>query len=157
MAEDTVWTGSSSQYKNLGAYALCGLIVITVLVVCFLFKLPALILALALLPLVYAFWKWILLKSHSYTLTTERLLTTQGIFSRTTETLELYRVKDLRTKQSFFERLVGQESVELISSDVETPDLVMEFIPANLKLQDKIRNQVEACRVKKGTRELDLE
>ena len=104
MAEETVWTGSSSQFKNLGIYLLCGFIVIVIVVVCILFKLPGWLLLLAVLPAGYAFWKWLRLKSHFYRLTTERLLTTMGMFSKTTETLELYRVKDLRTKQSFFER-----------------------------------------------------
>lgn len=157
MAEETVWTGSSSQFKNLGKYLLCALVVVVVVIVCLLFKLPAWLMALAALPAVYAFWEYLLLKSHFYRLTTERLLTTHGLFSKTTDTLELYRVKDLRTKQSVFERLVGLESVELLSSDVDSPELVMDFIPANLKLQDKIRDQVESCRVQKRTREIDLE
>ncbi|HWB58134.1 MAG TPA: PH domain-containing protein [Chthoniobacteraceae bacterium] len=157
MAEETVWTGGSSQFKNLTAYALCGILFVGIVVVCYEFQPPKLVYLLALAPLVYGFWKYLLLKSHFYRLTTERLLTTQGLFSKTTETLELYRVKDMRCKQSFFERLVGLESVELLSSDVDTPDLTMDFIPASLKLLDKIREQVESCRVQKRTREIDLE
>lgn len=157
MAEETVWMGSPSQYKNLGTYVLCGFIAIVVVTVCLMFKLPGWLLLLVILPAGYALWEYLLLKSHFYRLTTERLLTTFGMFSKTTETLELYRVKDMRTKQSFFERLTGLESVELMSSDLDTPDLVMDFIPSNLKLLDKIREQVEACRVQKRTREVDLE
>jgi uncharacterized membrane protein YdbT with pleckstrin-like domain len=157
MAEETVWTGSSSQFKNLGTYVLCGFIVLVIVVVCPMLKLPGWLLLLALLPAAYGFWHYLLLKSHFYRLTTERLLTTQGLFSKTTETLELYRVKDMCSKQSLFERMAGLESVELISSDVDTPDLVMDFIPTNLKLLDKIRDQVESCRVQKRTREIDLE
>jgi uncharacterized membrane protein YdbT with pleckstrin-like domain len=157
MAEETVWTGSTSQYKNLGTYVLCIVVALVIPIVCYLFKLPAIILLLVLVPLVYAFWKWLFLKSHSYRLTTERLLTTEGIFSKCTDTLELYRVKDIRMTQSVFERMVGMESVELLSSDLDTPELVLDFVPSSLKLQDKIREQVEACRVQKRTREVDLE
>ncbi len=157
MAEETVWTGSTSQYKNLGTYVLCGLVALVIPVVCYLFKLPAILLLLVVVPLAYAFWKWFLLRSLSYRLTTERLLTTEGVLSKTTETLELYRVKDMRTRASLFERLGGLESVELISSDIDTPDIVMDFIPKHLQLLDKIRSQVESCRVQKRTREVDLE
>jgi uncharacterized membrane protein YdbT with pleckstrin-like domain len=135
MAEETVWTGTSSQFKNLGIYLLCILIV----------------------PIPYALWKWLTLKSRVYRLTTERLLTTDGVFSKDTESMELYRVKDFRVKQSFFERLFGLESIELLSTDMETPDVVIESIPASLKLSDKIREHVEACRVQKGTRDVELE
>ena len=135
MAEETVWTGTSSQYKNLGIYLLCIFI----------------------LPIPYAFWKWLTLKSLVYKLTTERLLTTEGIFSKDTESLELYRVKDFRIKQSFFERLFGLESIELISSDIETPEVVIDYIPKSLGLGDKIRQQIETCRVAKRTRDIELE
>jgi len=135
MAEETVWTGSPSQYKNLGIYLLCIFI----------------------LPIPYALWRWVLLKSLVYKLTTERLLTTEGLFSKNTESLELYRVKDFRIKQSFFERLFGLESIELLSSDMDTPDVVMDYIPKSLGLGDKIRQQIEACRVQKQTRDLELE
>src|ERR1700677_4160694 len=111
MAEETVWTGSASQYKNLGAYVLCAVIAVIVVTGCYLLKLPGIIMLLALVPVAYAFWKWLLLNSHSYKLTTERLLTTIGVFSKTTETLELYRVKDMRCRQSFFERLAGLEKI----------------------------------------------
>jgi uncharacterized membrane protein YdbT with pleckstrin-like domain len=157
MAEETVWSGSASQYKNIGAYVLCTVIAVIIPVLCYLFKLPGAITLLDVAPIAYALWKWFVLKSRSYRLTTERLLTTEGIFSKCTETLELYRVKDMRTRVSFFERLTGLESVELISSDIDTPDLVMDFIPKHLQLLDKIRGQVEACRVQKSTREVDLE
>ena len=135
MAEETVWTGSPSQYKNLGIYLLCIFI----------------------LPIPYAFWKWLTLKSLVYKLTTERLLTTEGIFSKDTESLELYRVKDFRIKESFFERLFGLESIELLSSDLDTPDVVMDYIPKRLGLSEKIRQQIESCRVQKRTRDVELE
>lgn len=135
MAEETVWTGTSSQYKNLGIYLLCILI----------------------LPIPYAFWKWLTLKSHIYRLTTERLLTTDGIFSKKTESLELYRVKDFRIRESFWERLFGLESIELISTDIDTPDVVIDYVPKSLGISDKIRQQIEACRVQKQTREVELE
>ena len=66
-------------------------------------------------------------------------------------------MKDFRIKQSFLERLFGLESIELHSSDMETPDVVMDYIPKSLGLGDKIRQQIEACRVQKQTRDLELE
>ena len=157
MAEETVWTGSPSQFKNLHVYVLCVIAIIAVFVVCFLFKLPALVMLLAIFPAIYAFWEYLLVRSHFYRLTTERLLTTTGMFSKCTDTLELYRVQDMRSKQSFFERIAGLESVELISSDIDTPSLIMSFVPSSLKLLDKIREQVESCRLQKRTRAFDVD
>ena len=96
-------------------------------------------------------------KSKRYDLTTERLKTTQGVFNKVTETLELYRVKDLETRQPFFYRLAGLENVQLNTSDVSSPAVLIEAVPARLALADKTRNQVEAVRAQKGVREVDVE
>lgn len=156
MAEETVWTGTPSQLKNLPAFAVAALADLLIVFLAILLRLPA---ALALLALTTAhvFWKVLLIQSRQYRLTTERLLTTEGIFSKTTETLELYRVKDLRMTQSFAQRLFSLESIEMISSDQDTPDLVIDSVPQSLGLSDKIRANVETCRVQKRTSEVELE
>ena len=46
---------------------------------------------------------------------------------------------------------------EMTTSDASSPLVCVEFIPKQTKLADKIRAQVEACRVQKGTREVELE
>jgi uncharacterized membrane protein YdbT with pleckstrin-like domain len=135
MAEETLWTGTSSQYKNLGIYLLCILII----------------------PIPWAVWKWLAVKSRTYQLTTERLLTTEGVLSKTTESLELYRVKDIRMTQPFLLRLFGLENIEMTTSDKDTPDILIDYIPKNLNLGDKLRAQIEICRVQKRTREVELE
>src|SRR5262245_64525821 len=48
-----------------------------------------------------------------FELTTQRFKITSGVFTKTTETLVLYRVKDIETRQPFFPRLVGIENVQM--------------------------------------------
>ena len=135
MAEDTIWTGTSSQLKNLGAFLLCLLII----------------------PIPWAVWRWLQVRSRVFQLTSERLLITSGVMNKTTDTLELYRVRDLRVDQPFFLRLFGLQDIHLMTSDPSTPSLVVDYIPTDLKLAERFREQVELCRVKKGVRELDIE
>lgn len=156
MAEENLWNGTPSQVKNLGAYAVCVLVALLIVVASLLLKSAVVLVALP-APALVALVKWLAARSHAYRLTTERLLTTEGIFSKTTESLELYRVKDIRMRQPFLQRLSGLESVELITSDNDTPDLVIDHVPQRLQLGDKIRRQVEACRVAKRTSEVELE
>ena len=96
-------------------------------------------------------------KNKIYELTTERLKTSEGIFSKVTETLELYRVKDLETHQPFRYRLVGIENVKLNTSDSSSPFIFVQAVPHAAALGDKIRNQVEMVRQQKGVREIDVE
>jgi len=139
MPEQTVWRGSSSQWKNLGVFILCGLF-------CWL-----------IVPIFIALSRYLQTKNKIYELTTERLKITEGIFNKVTDTLELYRVKDLETRQPFLYRMFGVENVQMNTSDTSSPFIFIEAIPSAVGLGDKIRNQVEAIRAQKGVREIDVE
>jgi len=139
MTEQTVWRGTSSQWKNLGVFILCGLF-------CWL-----------IVPIFIALSRYLQTKNKIYELTTERLKITEGIFSKVTDTLELYRVKDLETRQPFLYRMFGVENVQMNTSDTSSPFIFIEAIPSAVSLGDKIRNQVEAIRAQKGVREIDVE
>ena len=78
--EEIVWRGTSSHWKNFGVYLLCGLF-------CWL-----------ILPLFFALVYYLKTKNKVFELTTQRLKITSGVFSKVTETLELYRVKDIETR-----------------------------------------------------------
>jgi uncharacterized membrane protein YdbT with pleckstrin-like domain len=139
MAEEIVWRGSSSQWKNFGVYLLCGLF-------CWL-----------IVPIFIALARYLKTKCKIYELTTERLKMTEGVFSKVTETLELYRVKDLEVRQPFLYRLVGIENIRINTSDLTTPFVIVEAIPSSVGFGDKLRNQVEIIRQQKRVRELDIE
>jgi len=139
MPEQTVWRGTSSQWKNLGVFILCGLF-------CWL-----------IVPIFIALSRYLQTKNKVYELTTERLKITEGTFSKVTDTLELYRVKDLETRQPFLYRMFGVENVQMNTSDTSSPFIFIEAIPSAVSLGDKIRNQVEAIRAQKGVRDIDVE
>jgi membrane protein YdbS with pleckstrin-like domain len=128
MAEETVWRGTSSQWKNFGVYILCALF-------CWL-----------IVPIFIALTRYLQTKNKVYELTTERLKITQGVFN-----------KDLETRQPFLYRTFGVENVQLNTSDASSPFIFIDAIPCTIGLGDKIRNQVEAIRARKGVREIDVE
>jgi uncharacterized membrane protein YdbT with pleckstrin-like domain len=139
MAEETVWSGRSSQWKNFGVFILCGLF-------CWL-----------IVPIFIALARYLQTKCKIYELTTERLKITEGVFSKVTDTLELYRVKDLETRQPFLYRLVGVENIQINTSDQSTPFVLIDAIPSGVGFGDKLRNQVEIIRTQKRVREIDIE
>jgi membrane protein YdbS with pleckstrin-like domain len=166
MPEQIVWRGTSSQWKNFGRYLLSAVLGIVVLVVFATLRnsgslqlsgASPYILLLLVVPILMALGRYLETKSKIYELTTERLKTTKGVFGKVTDTLELYRVKDLETRQPFLYRLVGIENVQVNTSDVTSPFVLLEAIPCAVALGDKIRNQVEAIRAQKGVREIDVE
>ena len=139
MAEETIWRGTASQLKNLGCFILCFLF-------CWL-----------IVPIFIGFRRYLETKNKVFELTNERLKMTEGIFSKVTETLELYRVKDIEVLQPFIYRIVGLENIKVNTSDLSSPDILLDGISQKIGFADKLRNQVETIRAQKKVRELDIE
>ena len=135
MNEQTLWTGTSSQVKNFWLFVACILVI----------------------PIPWAIWAWIKTKKRTYTLSTERLIIRSGVFNIATESLELYRVRDLQVLEPFWLRLWGLKNIHLITTDSTTPEIIVDYIPACLDLGDKFRQQIEFSRQKKGVREIGID
>ncbi|MFT3897436.1 MAG: PH domain-containing protein [Thermomonas sp.] len=129
------WSGHPSQWQNLWWFVACVLLV----------------------PIPWAFWRWLQVRNTTYTLTDQRLKTTRGVFTRTTEDLELYRVRDSRFQQDFAERLLGLGQVVLFTTDETSPEIRLTFIKDAEAVREKIRTLVEARRDAKRVRYLDAE
>ena len=159
MNEQPIWAGSPSQVKNISPFFFAAVVALGILFLTLVVPYPPWIPGIGFIgiPVIYGLCRWLSVGAQRFELTSERLLTSRGFLSRTTDSLEFYRVKDMRIIQPFLLRLFGLENIELITSDVTSPIVVIDHIPSRLRLGDKIRAQVEACRVAKGTREVEME
>jgi len=157
MPEQRIWSGSPSQVKNAFPFALAALAAFAILFATLIYKfwLPGI--AFIGIPIIYGFCRWLAVNSQKFELTSERLLISTGVLTRTTESLELYRVKDMRLVQPFRLRLFGLENIQLMTSDETSPVVWIDHIPSSLRLSDQIRARIEACRVAKGAREVEIE
>jgi uncharacterized membrane protein YdbT with pleckstrin-like domain len=133
--ETVIWKGTSSQLKNLWWFVSCLLVI----------------------PIPWAIWAWLKVKCHVYTLTTERLLIEDGVFNKSEDTLELYRVRDFQVNEPFWPRLFGLQNIHLLATDLTTENLVLDFIPKAAGLPDHFREQVEECRQRKRVREVGID
>jgi len=129
------WTGHPSQWQNLGWFSLC----------------------LLLIPIPLGIWKWLETRSTTYKLSDQRLTFTRGIFTKTTEDLELYRVRDTKYEQNLFERMLGLGKIELFTTDETSPTIKLAYIEDAEAVREKIRALVEARRDAKRVRYLDAE
>jgi uncharacterized membrane protein YdbT with pleckstrin-like domain len=133
-SEREVWRGTPSQWQNLGWWIACVLI----------------------LPIPLALWRWLVVRNTRYVLTDQRLKSTHGVLNRVTDDLELYRIKDTRFEQSFWQRLVGIGDIELSTSDATTPLVRIANLKDADRVRDTLRGLVEKRRDAKRVRELDL-
>src|SRR5512146_168311 len=104
MPEEAVWRGTSSQWKNLSTFVVCAGAALVLIILSFVLSrsgnsgiiwLGPLLLVLLIVPIGFAAARYLVTRAKVYELTTERIKTTQGVFSKVTDTLELYRVKDI--------------------------------------------------------------
>lgn len=102
-----------------------------------------------------AFMAWLRVKCHRYIITTDRLLEKEGIFSKKTEALELFRVKDLTFIEPFLLRIFGLGNIILDTSDKTTPIVVIKAVKDGPLLLDTLRQNVQIMRTKHGVREID--
>jgi uncharacterized membrane protein YdbT with pleckstrin-like domain len=137
--EQVIWAGSSSQVRNLHIYLSCALL-------CWL-----------IIPIFYAIAKWIQLRARQYELTTQRVRIRQGVFSKRTDELELYRVKDSTVLEPFWQRLFGVGNIVITTNDASTPTLTLEALPNAPEIREKLRAAIEECRDRKRVRIAELE
>lgn len=133
--ESEVWRGGSSQWVNFPLFLLCLLVI----------------------PIPYVAWRVLWTRMERFTLTSERLLHERGVLSRSVDETELYRVRDVTAKQSFWQRVVGVGDVGLVTSDRTDPDMVLRSVKDHRAVMDLIRAHTETMRKVKRVRELDVE
>ncbi|WP_017732760.1 PH domain-containing protein [Nafulsella turpanensis] len=140
MEEELIWYGKSSQWVNFGIF--CGAV---------------LLMPLFGLGLVLALWGYLDTFNHTYDVTNQRIIEKRGILSRTTDELELYRVKDIKLEQPFLFRFLGLSNIILVTTDRTHRVVAIKGIPNGGKLREKLRIAIEARRDKKRVREIDIE
>ena len=96
-------------------------------------------------------------KAMVWSVTTERLTFSTGLFSRRTENLEMYRIKDLTLRKPFWLRVLGYGYVDVISSDITNPRMKgIGPIRKAPDLYEIFRKHTERQRQLRGVREIDI-
>jgi len=156
--EATIYEGSSSQVVNVPVFLLCGLIAGGLLGGAMLVGnhsgplAPTILVAAAALPLLFALYRMLQIKCRQYVLTTERVRIRQGILSKRTDEVELYRVRDYVLIEPLVLRLLGLSDLVLTTDDTTNPRVVLRAIHGGQALKDQVRQHVEICRDKKRVR-----
>lgn len=152
--ENSLWKGSSSQWLNLGPFTAALLVSAGILIGGAFF--PPASIALV-LPAVYLLWRFLVVRTQVFELTSERLRVTRGVINQKIDEIELYRVKDSQMVRPWWMRLTGLASIVLETSDRTMPNLVIPAIHGGADLREILRKQVELQRDKKRVREMDFD
>jgi uncharacterized membrane protein YdbT with pleckstrin-like domain len=102
--------------------------------------------------------KWFENLAASFELTPERIVIRRGIFIKSVDEIELYRVKDIRLDYSLINQWAGIGTITLTSSDGTTRyvPLVLPDIEHAAERREEIRRLVESARQRRRVREVDM-
>lgn len=140
MSEKVIWEGKPSQLVNLSSY-LFWLLPITWFG----------------LGIIISLYKYLKVTTHKIKITNQRIIEEYGILSKTTEELELFRVKDITLHQSFWYRLLGISVIRLTTSDKTSPTHSIVGVVDGKNLREQLRSVVEKRREEKGVVERDFD
>lgn len=108
--------------------------------------------------LIIALVQWLRFLTVTYELTEDRLILRKGIFVKSIDEIELYRVKDVRMDFTLINQWAGIGTISIDSSDETTRDgaLVMPYIERAGERREELRRLVDAARQKRRVREFDV-
>ena len=117
-----------------------------------------LVLCLVGVGLIIALVQWIRFLDVTYDLTEDRLILRKGIFVKSIDEIELYRVKDVRMDFTLINQWAGIGTIAIDSSDETTRDgaLVIPHIERAAERREELRRLVDTARQKRRVRELDV-
>jgi uncharacterized membrane protein YdbT with pleckstrin-like domain len=110
------------------------------------------------LALLIVLVKWIDYMGAKYQVTEQRLIIRRGIFFKSIDEIELYRIKDVRMNFTLLSQWAGTGTICLTSSDETTRvgDLVMRDVEKAQARREEFRRLVDAARRQRGVREIDM-
>lgn len=101
---------------------------------------------------------WVRNLGITYELTNDRLVLRKGIFVKSVDEIELYRVKDVRLNFTLINQMAGIGTITIDSSDETTREapLVMHHIADAAARRERLRALVDTARQKRRVREVDF-
>ncbi len=99
------------------------------------------------------------IESHAirWVLTTERLRIVRGILSRSTDEVELTRVRDVAYEQSLAQRALGIGTVTVVGTDATTPEVVLHDVEDPEQVKELIREAVRDQRRRNRVRQVETD
>lgn len=102
--------------------------------------------------------RWLGNMAARYDLTEDGLIVRRGIFIKSLDEVELYRVKDIRLDFSLINQIAGLGTICIVSSDETTrgAPLVLRDIARAERRRERLRDLVDKARQKRRVREIDV-
>jgi uncharacterized membrane protein YdbT with pleckstrin-like domain len=87
-----------------------------------------------------------------YAISEDRLFVSVGFLNIRDEEILLYRIRDITTSRSVWQRMFGVGSITVVSSDKTQPTLVLKNVKNPMQTKELLHEQVEDMKIKRRVR-----
>lgn len=87
-----------------------------------------------------------------YAMTEDRLFLSVGLLNVRDEEVLLYRVRDINTSRTLWQRFFGVGTVNVLSSDKSMPTVTLKNIKKPLEVKELLHEQVENMKIRRRVR-----
>jgi len=87
-----------------------------------------------------------------YSLSDDRLFLSVGFLNIRDEEVLLYRIRDINTTRSLWQRLFGVGTVTVVSSDKTMPTIVLKNVKDPMTVKELLHQQVEEMKIRRRVR-----
>lgn len=99
-------------------------------------------------------YRFIYLRNIRYHIGSEQIICEHGVFQRSVNYMELYRIVDFAEHQTLMQQICGLKSVTIFSMDRSTPRLELTGMVNKRDIVSHIRQRVEINKRRKGVYEI---
>lgn len=87
-----------------------------------------------------------------YALSRDRLFFSVGFLNVCDEEVLLYRIRDISVRRSLWQRIFGVGSIQVISADKTTPQLILKNVKHPQEIKELLHANVEECKIRRRMR-----
>ena len=87
-----------------------------------------------------------------YSMSEDRLFLSVGFWNIKDDEILLYRVRDISSSRTLWQRIFGVGSVTVVSSDKSMPTLVLKNIKRPMEIKELLHSQVEEMKMRRRVR-----
>lgn len=87
-----------------------------------------------------------------YAISEDRLFLSTGFFNIKDEEVLLYRIRDINTSRTLWQRIFGVGTVSVVSADKTMPNLVLKNVKRPLQVKELLHRQVEDMKIRRRVR-----
>jgi hypothetical protein len=151
VTDEILYEGIAKHSANIGTYLMwVGLCLIGGGIGYGLLQIPALsgypLWVLSLIGVPMLLWSYLVHIKWKYKITRRRVETERGVLTTRLDTLELWRVLDVRYERNLIDQIFDNAKIILVATDQTDPELVLYGMPNHRQLFERLRDAVQFAR-----------